>query len=429
MLETFSQINAEALRFQLKNQKMSQTELATRLGVNIKTVQRWVNGHVSKVRLETVEQVSQMLQCSQSDISCPIKIVNVGAKNKILEELFSQEIIQALNSNKQWSSYLKLLKEFEEAALPTDQEAQLYFHLGYVQYQLGFYRSAKRYFSRAASKAEALQSPHMIIRVKCYCSSNLLMLGEVQQALQILEEAEQLNTTEGDLFLLSEIFYRKAKLYLTNNEFDMANNLLRRSILLEMKTCSHKSRGLSLKYIQLARLELRCHRYDKAWRFYVRAESHAHKWNLRTNEAVANYGKALVSLVNQKSEEASQFLKKARRLAGGASEIEKSQKFLQIEFMFAIYQKDYERCAEILSIRYMMNRRSKLLLVNTVKMAVLLDRVSKGAYPVRPQWSARAQKYLKALSGHVNYEHFRKISRSSSMSFANFADLIDCMIL
>lgn len=428
MLATFSQINPEALRRHLKNQKMSQTELANRLGVNIKTVQRWVNGHVLKVKLETVEQLSQVLQCSKSDISCPLKVVNVGPKNKILEELFSQEIIHALNSTKQWNSYLKVLKEFEEAALPTEQEAQLYFHLGYIQYQLGCYRSAKRYYTRAASKAEALQSNWMIIRVKCYSSTNLLMLGEIKQALQILEEAEELNQVEGDLSLLSEIYYRRAKLYLTNHEFDKASTLLRRSIFLEIKSCAYNARGVSLKYIQLARLELRRNQYDKALRFYVRAESHAYRRNMRTNEAVANYGKAFVYLLNERSEDASLSLKKARRLAGGASEIERCQKFLQIEFMFAMHQKNYERCAKVLSARYRMNRRSKLLVVNTVKTAVLLDRVSKGTYPVRPQWLARAQKYLKSFSGHYNHEQFRRVSRSSSVSYKSFADLIESMI-
>lgn len=429
MLGTISQINAEALRIQLKKQKMSQTELAAHLGVNVKTVQRWVNGHVSKVKIQTVEQVSQLLKCSKDEISCPVKIVSVGSKNKILEELFSQEIVQALNSTKQWNSYLKLLKEFEDIALPTEQESQLFCYLGYIQYQLGFYRSAKKYFSRAVAKAEALQSNPMIIRAKCYASSTLLMLGEIQQALKILEEAEKLNQVEDDMYLQSEICYRKAKVYLTRNDFGAANALLRRSIFLELRSCSYKSRGLSLKYIQLARLELRCHRYDRAWRFYVRAEAHAHKWNMRTNEAVANYGKAIVSLLNKKSYEASQFLKKARLLAGGLSEIEKNQKFLQIEFMFAMYQKDYQRCSEVLTMRYRMNRRSKILVVNTVKMATLLDRVSKGAYPVRLQWWARGQKYLKSLSGNINHEHFRKISRSSSVSYANFADLIECMVL
>ncbi|WP_415064358.1 helix-turn-helix domain-containing protein [Bdellovibrio sp.] len=429
MLGTYAQLNSEALKLRLKDQDITQAELAERLEVNIKTVQRWVNGHVTKVKTETAQKMSEILKCSLEEIIFPEKTVRVLVKNKVLEQLFSKDIVRALHSTKRWDSYLSILKEFENSPLPTEQEAQLFMHIGYIKYQLGLYRSSKRYLNKALEAAEAVQNVRMIVHVLCYQSSNFLMLGEVDEAVSALEKALKLSEDASQTALLSEILYRKSKIYLTKNDFVTANTLLRQSIALELRATQSARRGLALKYIQLARLEIRRKNFSLARKYYRRAEMHARRSNFRITEAVAHYGHALTALLFNDNVLAQKHLRRARQLVGGRAEIQKNQKLLQIEFMFALHDKNYALCQKILQLRYSLNRRSKLLVVNTVKMALLLERVSKKAYPVRESWILTAKKYLKVLANNINQEQFRKLSRSPNIPLDHFEDLLDYVIL
>lgn len=429
MLGTYAQLNSEALKLRIKNQDVTQAELAEFLEVNIKTVQRWVNGHVTKVKSETAQKMSEFLKCTLEEITFPEKTVRLLVKNKVLEELFSKDIVRALHSTKKWDSYLNILKEFEGLPLPTEQEAKLLMHIGYIKYQLGLFRSAKRYLLKALMSARAVQDSRMIVHILCYQSSTFLMLGEISEAVKALEEALDLTESNPNTSLQSEILYRKAKIYLTKNDFATANTLLRKSIALELRAKHTARRGIALKYIQLARLEIRRKEFSVARKYYRRAELHARRSNYRTTEAVAHYGQALMALLSNETDLAQSHVRRARQLAGGKSEIQKNQKLLQIEFMFAIHDKNYPLCQRILQLRYSLNRRSKLLVVNTVKMALILERVSKKAFPVRDSWILTAKKYLKVLSSSINQEQFRKLLRNPNLPVDRFEDLLDYLIL
>ncbi|KHD88362.1 MAG: hypothetical protein OM95_09480 [Bdellovibrio sp. ArHS] len=429
MLGTYSQLNSDALKQKISLREVTQTQLAEFLAVNIKTVQRWVNGHVTKVKTETVQRMSDFLQCPIDEITFPEKTVRVLVKNKILDELFSKDIVRALHSTKKWDSYLNILKEFEGVPLPTDQEAQLFMHIGYIKYQLGLYRSAKRYLQKALALSRAVQDSRMTVHVLCYQSSTFLMLGEISEATQSLEQALQVLQDTPNSLLRSEVLYRQAKIHLAQNDFMMANSLLRKSIALELRTRHSPRRGISLKYIQLARLEIRRKNFSQSGKYYHRAEWHARRSNFRITEAVAHYGQALVAFHFEDASMARKHLERARQLAGGKSEIQKNQKLLQIEFIFAIREKNFALCQKILQLRYSLNRRSKLLVVNTVKMAVILERVSKGAYPARESWILTAKKYAKALSKSANQEQFRKLLRNSYEPKGQFEDILGYLIL
>lgn len=429
MLGTYSQLNSEALKLRVKKVNITQAELATRLGVNIKTVQRWVNGHITRVRTETVQQLSDILICPLDEISHAHNEIKVLVKNKVLEALLSEDIVQLLYSTKHWDSYLIALKEFEHSDLATVQQAQLFLHIGYIQYQLGCYRSAQRYMNKAIHGARVLQDPKMLIKALCFSSSNHVVLGDVKIAEQELQKAVQIEGENSSPLLRAEISYRQAKIFLVRNDFVIAGQLLRNSIALELRTRMYSRRGLSVKYIQLARLELRQGNLSRAERFYMRAGEYAQKSNLRVAEAVACYGRALLAAMKDQKDRVSVLLLRARKLVGGMSEIQKNQKLLQIEFMFAFYAKDYARCSEIINLRYKMNRRSKLLVVNTVKMALLLDRISDGAFPVRRVWIVRCQRYLSTLSNNINQAHFRVLLRGRISASSQFKDLVEFLVL
>ncbi|MEN0060053.1 MAG: hypothetical protein AAGB31_14525, partial [Bdellovibrio sp.] len=254
--------------------------------------------------------------------------------------------------------------------------------------------SARRYLNRSLDRARAVQDFPLMIYSLSYISSCELALGNIDESVQALGLANSLAYQQNLFALQAEAQYRYAKLHILKGEFHEADIKLRQSISLELISSARTStRGLALKYIQLARLALRSGHYEKARKFYYRAEVHSYKNHVRTTEAVACYGQALIALLQNEISLAHRLRRRARALAGGMSKIRKNKKFLHIEFIFALNEKNYSACMDILRLRYILSRRSKVALSQTVRMAFLLEKASAQACPVRRSWLLRYNRH------------------------------------
>ncbi|MEN0057262.1 MAG: helix-turn-helix transcriptional regulator, partial [Bdellovibrio sp.] len=97
MTGTYCQINSQSLRNYVLQRKITRAELASHMEVNTKTIQRWVNGHVTRVHIDAVKKLSTVLQCPLEDIIHPEKTLTVQTKNRALEELLSPEIFHQVH--------------------------------------------------------------------------------------------------------------------------------------------------------------------------------------------------------------------------------------------------------------------------------------------------------------------------------------------
>lgn len=428
MNESYMILNPAALKEQFHSKGLTHATVAQHLGVSSKTVQRWVNGYVTRTSSASVTELARILNCAPQDICTSPLEIQLRPPCEILNALLSQDFTQIFQTPKQMNAFINVLQKYEPGDLPTSQRAILKMQLGYLKYKAGQYRAAKASLEEAIELAKLTKNIELHIRAQASLCAVLKFLGKHEQALAILESTDWENIPKFAP-LLSEIEYRKASLLTAQNDLESAELQLKKSLLRELRSRPRTSQSVALKYIQLARIQLRQGRFFKAAHFYKRAETHAHRAGGGPTEAVAHYGQAIVAIILNQPQLAEQEHRKARLLAGGRKGVRASQKLLQIEFIFALYRRDFPLCQRIIQMRYKLNRHSPPLIVDTVKQALLLEKLSEGKIKVRPSWFMRAHRYMQHLRLSHRMEQFKKIESLPIASLQDFTNRIEFLVL
>lgn len=428
MRTQFLELRAEALIQQINKSEMRQSDIARALKISRKTVQRWLNGSVSRTKIEQVEKLAEILNCSVENITQHENRLVVTQKNRILEGLLQEEFTHSLQTSQQWATFFDVLKKFEDTPLPTEQEARLYYHLGYIQFQGGRYRSSLRYLQECLTHSRTANVKALEVRALCQMSSVYRIQGKLNEATQCLSEAATLCFYLRDLSLESEVAFRQGKIHISNHDLEKAEEFFKRSLILESRAPTTTKRGLGLKYIYLGRIQVLKRNPKLALKYYQKGTFYARKYGMRRSETISHYGQALCSYFCGDLAGVKKGLRQARLIASTLEKFKTNQRLLHIEFNFAVLGKDFATAKALLHRRFQMNRQSKLLISETVRSALLLEKVSGGQYPARKTWTDLYKFYSRSVPIPNIQAQFRKLEKESSMAEKDALELAEFLI-
>ena len=419
MKNSSMRIDPDLLKQKLIEKNLRHIDVANKLKINSKTVQRWVNGYVTRTNIETVRELTRILKCDLQEICQSLVVAEDRPTNAVLKTLLSPPTLRTFRNTEEYLILLDLLSKFKVDEISTSQFSEMRLAQGYFKYKLGRYRSARRFLNEAVTTAAATKNERTHLLASSYLGSVHKADGRYLQAEKILANSLRQALAFGDQAVIADIEYRRGSLYIAQGEFTLAEQTIKRSLLRELKLPRATTRGPALKYIQLARLAFRRLNLTLAKRYYERASKHASRRGSHHTEGVAHYALALIYYMQGDSKQAEQQLRRARLLFFEPEGQFTNQKLLQIEFIYALYDKRYDRAETILRARYKLNRHSPTLIVEVVKSAVLLERVSNGKFKCRATWRARADKYIQDF--HLTYraEQIKKIPAVKSVTFEN----------
>lgn len=167
---------------------MSTQDLADRIPVSIKTVQRWVNGQIKRVTPETLKKMAESLQVAAEVISITDLLSESGPTNRILRQLLSEPVHFLFAQNDHERMYLELLLEFDEACLPDEQKILYLLKMGALYFRLGMKRKGSEVLAQLQSWPPELLKPEHLSLVHQLKIRELICIGDFYGASGLLEQ-------------------------------------------------------------------------------------------------------------------------------------------------------------------------------------------------------------------------------------------------
>lgn len=142
--------------------------LAQSVNVSEKTLTRWLNGDVKRVRHSNLKKLADVLDCELSELVAVSEAEQYPSeKNRdiLVNELYNDSLLYELIMSSKVRLAISLIKSTFHSMLPSAITASFYTKLGYAALIHRKQKTAKKYFDKAALKAESTDHSEVLFSV------------------------------------------------------------------------------------------------------------------------------------------------------------------------------------------------------------------------------------------------------------------------
>lgn len=183
-------LNTHKLNNHIQDLNLKQWWLARQIGVDRKTVSRWVTGKVKRLSKSNALALSELLSCPLSEItvSDECDVLATQEEQRIAAELIEKEdLLQILSATDHWPLAESLIKTSMLPHLPKRQLGQLYNLLSIAAWRQGHYDDGKKRAERALAIGEELDDPFVAQKARVNIATIESLTGRVTKALEVYE--------------------------------------------------------------------------------------------------------------------------------------------------------------------------------------------------------------------------------------------------
>lgn len=356
-LESF-ELDHDAFSRLLYQRKISHAEIARRLGVSTKTIQRWVNRTSKTIRAELLQEVSQIFGVETTTLVKSPTSTKVRPTNRALEELISSKYLQRTYATGEWSSYLKILKNFDPDELSSLQETTLRKNLGVTYLYLGMPRSGKFNLARASLLSQKLNSLEHQNEISIWLSAQEESEGNLLEAIQYLSLLEE-QTAESPFATQGWVALRRGNLHLHFNEVDKAISCLRKAISIFYKDRKDNLTNIAISYALLGQAYITKEDLRRALSTYSKLVGAASAAGWNSGKAQGYMGLSLVHYL-LKSENKLPLMGRAHKYRRVSTPTLAEHMFLHLDFIHSILADNLEEAEHIAQKRLRASRTGRL---------------------------------------------------------------------
>lgn len=152
----------------INSQSVKHTWLASKINVSEKTLTRWVNGDVTRIRTGNLKKLAAALNCETEVLIARSEVdVYSSAKNRdiLVNELHNDSLLYQLLMSSKIKLAISLIKSTFHPKLPSAILASFYTKLGYASLIHRKLKAAKKHFSKASTKAQTSGNQEVIFSV------------------------------------------------------------------------------------------------------------------------------------------------------------------------------------------------------------------------------------------------------------------------
>ncbi|WP_413575227.1 helix-turn-helix domain-containing protein [Bdellovibrio sp. HCB290] len=420
----FVEIDGDALKELLQSKQLSAFDLAMQLRVSSKTVQRWLNHTVLKVKPETIARIGEVLGVNPVSIRRDRPNLKIRPVNKSLAEFCSEKHFEQTRLKDSWVQYRQVLKGAKLEALPSEQQMTVCRYLGISSFYLGKFQSAKIYLNRSLEIAVSLTLTEERASILVWKGRLYETLGDFPVALSYLAEAEQLFTSETRLSIVAEHSYVLGRVHMHQDKNEEAIKELRRGILLSYRQQSKKHGQLiAWSYVMLAQLHFRLKDYANLEVTVRRLLCAAERLGWSRGILLACYYQgALASFTGRPMELSRKSFGRARATRKSI-EIERYCPLLaQAEFVYFILNGRHQDAKAVMLERLHYNRHAEHLWASAVLDGMLLARLNPGMNTVRASMVQSAKQYFEMYSVRSRLDLLAKLENQSEVSINEISE-------
>jgi tetratricopeptide (TPR) repeat protein len=191
---------------------LKQWWLARVIGVDRKTVNRWLTGKVKRVTRYNAEKLAEYLECPLEEIIIPDEAVVYATREErraAAELLRERDLLQILSPSDNWELAEKLIKAAMYPDLPLRELGRLYNLLSIAAWRQGNYGEATVHAERAVEIGERLRDRGILNNATCNIATVDSFLGRHTRSLKGYEKClahpEYFDTTRDHAKVLSNV--------------------------------------------------------------------------------------------------------------------------------------------------------------------------------------------------------------------------------
>jgi transcriptional regulator with XRE-family HTH domain len=391
------EIDASALRNLLKHHEMSQYDLAARLEISTKTIQRWMNQSIRRVKPETIAKLCQVLGPDADTIKRDFPALNLRPTDKAVAEICSERSFQSIRLTDDWNRYLEILKSIHTETLSSEQCFVVSRNIGISSFYLGKFQAAKIHLSKAFKYAELLQNEDHKADIRNWSARLEEAVGNLYKADDYLNQNSQILHLITRRSVLAEYSYVRGRVHLHRCQNQDAETQFRQGLLTKLRTRTKPYPLLiAWMYLHLAHLYLRTKNYTKAQVCCLRFLKSAERSGWGRGILLANYYLGITESFKNGSTEASRKYFGKARVMHKNSYVDRFCPLLsQAEFLYFILNAQYDNAKTVLVHRMFKTRNAEFYLASTTIDGLILAKLNPGVQVVRKSMIARAKEYYR----------------------------------
>ncbi len=257
-------LNSSYLRDRMTELGIKQWWLAEQVGVDRKSVVRWVQGKVKSIQPENAKALAFVLECQVSDLCHSDSASQLASPEdqKIAAELLAQSsLLDKLGPIGEWNVIESLLKATILQNLPLNVLGQLYNQLTIASWRQGKIDQAEIYNKKALEIAEKLQDKTIKAQALLSQGNIFSWRGKTIKSIETYQACLQFsNFIEPKI--VASIYSNLGAVYYESGYLDLGEDYEKKSI--ELFTFHGNPMNLSISFGHLARIYLLKKNYDKA---------------------------------------------------------------------------------------------------------------------------------------------------------------------
>ncbi len=172
-------LNLVSLEDQLREQDLKIWWVAETIGVNRKTVSRWLNGQVRRISARNLAALADCLQCRPPDLvlsDASDQLASNADQTRAARSIIDENLLATLAPAGKWSLLEHVIKATMQPNLPLPLLGRLYNYLSIAAWRQSKIETALGYAEKAMELADKLQSKS----IKVNASYNIALIYSLQ---------------------------------------------------------------------------------------------------------------------------------------------------------------------------------------------------------------------------------------------------------
>ncbi|MDG0817571.1 helix-turn-helix domain-containing protein [Bdellovibrio svalbardensis] len=390
------EIDQNELRALLQARGFTRYDLAKKLNMSTKTVQRWLNATVRRIRMDTLEKLALALDVKPEQLKKHTTSISTRATNRAIEELCSQHFIRKVHTSEDWENFLAILKTFCPNSLSSEQRLKLFKHIGISSLHLRKYRACKLYLNEAASIAKALDLPIENLDILNWLAIREQCVGNFVEAALYFQIAEELLIQVKCSKVHAFYYHKKARLLHHTESYQESIVCNKKSLALEYQHNDKPNMlSVSCKYFLLGTTYMHIKNYSKARVMFLRNIRAAEKAGWVQGCGLGHFYLGIISkLSGQNPQLIRSHFGKARTLNHFTSEKKNDPRLEKVEFLNLIFNGRFEEAKQNLNLRLKKNRNSRLHFSYAILDCLFLQKLQPGLLAVRESHVEVAEEFF-----------------------------------
>ncbi|MCB1185753.1 helix-turn-helix transcriptional regulator [bacterium] len=179
-------LNNEALSRIIAEREVKQWLLARRIGVDRKTITRWINGKTQRISRDNITRLAEELACSVDDLTVKDTLEALGTREDrwaAARQLRDKDLVNMVGSSYNWDLAESLIRSNIDVEMPADLQASLYIKLarcGMYSHKPDLVKSSAEI---AVNRATDAEDESLILYAKQLLGTYYLMIGNMGEVI------------------------------------------------------------------------------------------------------------------------------------------------------------------------------------------------------------------------------------------------------